>query len=569
MAAQQHSADSNYDVDVLIVGAGPTGLALAAQLDSFGTSFRIIDRSLTPAEHSRALALQPRTLEALRPFGISAALAAAGHPARRLHLHLPDQTIPVDLADAGIEDSEFQHLLFLSQAETERALTSHLAGRRVRVERGVELQDLERLDPEDPFAGVEAKIQRMDRGIERIRARYVVGADGAHSTVRSKAGMDWRGSGYPGTYVLADLEIDGAEPDTMHSYLNEDGFLLLFPLGRPATWRLIAMKEDGDSGEATLESLQNIADKFAGGALSLRDPQWISTFKLSHQIAEYYQNGSVFLAGDAAHVSSPVAAQGMNTGIQDALNLGWKLSLGARGLASEELVDSYDAERRPVGQNVLNFTDRIFRLASSKNGLLKLPRTKLLPAIAPKASGSKALRTRLFRTVSQLGTQYRDSDMVDTGDSRLPAFLTAGPKAGDRMPDAVVLDQGRERRLHEVLSTPGFHVLLCGPGWPADTQLRIHDALGRLSPWLSVQRLTVGSRLAAADPSEIQDVSGLAFERLGLSVRRPEILVVRPDGHIGFRSQGTDITGAVEYLNRLTTSAAASQPTAVNQPAGA
>ena len=560
MAAHQHSVDSNYDVDVLIVGAGPTGLALAAQLESFGTSFRIIDRQHHRSNHSRALALQPRTLEALRPFGVSAALAAAGHPARGLHLHLPEQTIPVDLSDAGIEDSEFQQLLFLSQAETEQALASYLARQRIRVERGVELQDLQRLDPEDPFAGMEAKIQRMDRGIERIRARYVVGADGAHSTVRAKTGMDWRGSGYPGTFVLADLEADGVEPGVMHSYLTEDGFMLLFPLGKPATWRLIGMKEPSDTSEATLESLQAIADKFTSGAVSLRDPQWISSFKLSHQIAEYFQSGSVFLAGDAAHVHSPVAAQGMNTGIQDALNLGWKLSLGARGLASEELVDSYDAERRPVGQSVLQFTDRLFRLASSKNGLLKLPRTKVLPVLAPKASGSKALRNRLFRTVSQLDTQYRGSDIVDTGETRLPAFLTAGPKAGDRLPDAVVLDHGRERRLHEILATPGFHVLLCGPGWPADAQLQLHNVLDRLSPWLSVQRLSVGSRLAAENPQEIQDVSGLAFERLGLSVRRPELLVVRPDGYIGFRSRGNDITGAVDYLSRLTTPAAANQP---------
>ena len=560
MAAQQHSADSNYDVDVLIVGAGPTGLALAAQLVSFGTSFRIIDREMNRSEHSRALALQPRTLEALRPFGISTALAAAGRPARKMHLHLPDQTIPVDLADAGIEDSEFQHLLFLSQAETERALLSYLAGRGVRVERGVELHDLERLDSHDPFAGMEAKIQRMDRGIERVRARYVVGADGAHSTVRAKAGMDWRGGGYPGTFVLADLEADGVEPGIVHSYLNEDGFMLLFPLGSPASWRLIGMKEKTDTAEATLDSLQSIADRFTGGTVTLSDAKWISTFKLSHQMAEYFQDGSVFLAGDAAHVHSPVAAQGMNTGIQDALNLGWKLSLGARGLASDDLVDSYDAERRPVDQSVLQFTDRIFRLASSKNGLLKLPRTKILPALAPKASGSKALRHRLFRTVSQLDTQYRGSDVVDTGASRLPAFLTAGPKAGDRLPDAVVLDHGRELRLHDILSTPGFHVLLCGPGWPADAQLRLHNALERLSPWVSVRRLNVGSRLAAENPNEVQDVSGLAFERLGLSVRRPELLVVRPDGHIGFRSEGIDTTAAVDYLNRLTTPASAVKP---------
>ena len=560
MAAQQHSADNNYDVDVLIVGAGPTGLALAAQLDSFGTSFRIIDRALNRSDHSRALALQPRTLEALRPFGVSAALAAAGSPARGLHLHLPDKTIPVDLTDVGIEDSEFPYLLFLSQADTEQALVSHLARRRIRVERGVELHELERLDPEDPFAGMEAKIQRLDRGIERVRARYVVGADGAHSTVRTKAGMDWRGSGYPGTYVLADLEADGVEPGMMHSYLNDDGFMLLFPLGSPATWRLIGRKEAGDTADTTLESLQAIADKFTGGSLTLKDPQWISSFKLSHQMAEYFQSGSVFLAGDAAHVHSPVAAQGMNTGIQDALNLGWKLSLGAHGLASEELVDSYDAERRPVGQHVLQFTDRLFRLASSHSSLLKLPRTKLLPVLAPKASESKALRSRLFRTVSQLDTQYRGSAVVDTGTTRLPAFLTAGPKAGDRLPDALVVDHGRDRRLHDILSAPGFHLLLCGPGWPADTQLQLHNTLGRLSPWLSVQRLNAGSRLAASNPNEIQDIHGHAFERLGLSARRPALLVVRPDGHIGFRSQGTDLTGAVEYLQRLTTPAAANQP---------
>ncbi|MCC9145866.1 MULTISPECIES: FAD-dependent monooxygenase [unclassified Arthrobacter] len=555
MAAHDNSEDPNYDVDVLIVGAGPTGLALAAQLAAFGASFRIIDRRQTPGTESRAIAIQPRTLEALRPFGISGELVSAGRPARELHLHLPEETLEVDLFDTGLEDSAFQQLLFLSQTETERILTQHLLSRRVRIERGAELQDLERLDPEDPFAGMEAKIQRMDRGIERIRARYVVGADGAESTVRAKAGMDWRGGAYPETFILADVEIEGAEPDAVHSYPTEDGFLFLFPLGGTATWRMISIKPPHKP--ANLETLQGLADTFAHGALKVHDPRWISTFRLSHQMAEYFQRGSVFLAGDAAHVHSPVAAQGMNTGIQDALNLGWKLALGARGLASDELVDSYHAERRPVDQEVVSSTDRIFRLATSRNGLKKLPRTKLLPALAPKAMGWDGLRARLFRTMAQLNVNYRGSSIVESGPSHRPALLASGPQPGDRLPDADVIYQDRERRLQDLVSMPGFSVLLTGPGWPQDAVPQLHAALPGLAGLLNVQYLTVGSSLIANAPGIIKDVSGLAFHRLGLSSRRAELLVIRPDGYVGYRSSGRDITGAVDYLQRLTSGPAA------------
>ncbi|MDN3905655.1 FAD-dependent monooxygenase [Arthrobacter sp. YD2] len=555
MAAHDNSADPSFDVDVLIVGAGPTGLALAAQLSAFGASFRIIDRRQTPGTESRAIAIQPRTLEALRPFGIGDELAAAGHPARQLQLHLPEETLNVDLFDSGLEDSAYRQLLFLSQTETERILTQYLLSRRVRIERGAELQDLERLDPEDPFAGMEAKIQRMDRGIERIRARYVVGADGANSTVRAKAGMDWRGTAYPDTFILADVEVDGAEPDTVHSYPTEDGFLFLFPLGGPATWRMIGIKPRGDNSPTTLETLQKLADTFTRGELQVRDPQWISTFRLSHQVAEYFQRGSVFLAGDAAHVHSPVAAQGMNTGIQDALNLGWKLALGSRGLASDDLIDSYDAERRPVGRDVVSATDRIFKLATSRSGLAKLPRTKLLPALAPKVMDWDGLRSRLFRTMSQLNVNYRGSDMVQSGTSRLPGLLASGPRPGDRMPDADVIHQGRERRLQDLAVAPGFTVLLCGPGWPQDAAEQIQASLPRLAGLLHVKQLMTGSRLIAGGPGIIQDVSGLAFHRLGLSSRRPELLVIRPDGYVGYRTAGRDLSGALSYLADLTAAA--------------
>ncbi|WP_404321232.1 FAD-dependent monooxygenase [Arthrobacter luteolus] len=541
----------NYDVDVLIVGAGPTGLALAAQLAGYGTSFRIIDRRQGPSTQSRALAVQPRTLEALRPFGISAAMASRGTPAHQLKLHLPEETVSVGLFDVGIEDSAHQQLLFLPQSETEQILLTYLASRGVRVERGAELLELERLVPDDPFAGMEARVQRQDRGIDRIRARYIVGADGAESTVRRRAGMDFRGSGYADTFVLADLEVDGADPGAVHAYPTEDGFMVLFPLGRPASWRMISLKERGDNSAVTLESLQAVADRFSGGGLVLHDPKWISSFRLSHQMAEFFQSGSVFLAGDAAHVHSPIGGQGMNTGIQDALNLGWKLALGARGLAADELIDSYDAERRPVARGIVGFTDRLFKLATSRSGLKKLPRTKLLPALAPSIAANERLRSRAFRTMSQLGIHYRSSTMTESALNRRPALLASGPRPGDRLPDAVVHYQEKERRLQDLVAAPGFHLLLTGPGWPEDTPQQIHAALAGLGQLLTVQRLVVGSKLTASGPGIIEDVSGLAFERLGLSPRRPEVLVIRPDGYIGYRSSGTDITGAVAYLERL------------------
>ena len=542
----------NYDVDVLIVGAGPTGLALAAQLAGYGTSFRIIDRRQAPSTQSRALAVQPRTLEALRPFGISDALARRGTPARQLRLHLPEETVSIGLFDSGLEDSAYQQLVFLPQADTERILAGYVASRGIRIERGAELLELERLDPEDPFAGMEARVQRQDRGIDRIRARYVVGADGVDSTVRRRAGMDFHGSGYPDTFVLADLEIDGAEPAAVHAYPTDDGFMLLFPLGHPATWRMISMKPRGDRRETTLETLQETADRFSGGGLTLRDPKWMSSFKLSHQMAEYFQWGSVFLAGDAAHVHSPAGGQGMNTGIQDALNLGWKLALGARGLATDELIDSYGAERRPVARNIAGFTDRLFKLATSRNTLLKMPRTKLLPALAPAVAANVRLRNHAFRTMSQLGINYRGSIVSETGPNRLPPPLSSGPRPGDRLPDAVVQYQDQERQLQDLVAAPGFHLLLTGPGWPEDTPQQLHSALSPLGGLLSIQRLVVGSSLMPGGPGIIQDSSGLAFKRLGLSARRPEIILVRPDGYIGYRSSGTDVNGAIAYLERLT-----------------
>ncbi|MEV4453407.1 FAD-dependent monooxygenase, partial [Streptomyces mirabilis] len=224
-------------LDVLVVGAGPTGLALAAQLRSYGTTFRILDRSLDRARESRALAIQPRTLEALAGFGVTDELVARGNPAMQLRMHLPRRVVQMPLFDIGLADTAYPFVLFLSQAETESILAGHLAAQDVVVERGTELVRLERSG-----SSVTCRLRRGDGSEETVDARFVVGCDGAHSTVRSQAGIGFEGYAYPQTFLLADLEVDGLEPGAVHTYMTGSGMLFFFPLGSPATWRMLAMR---------------------------------------------------------------------------------------------------------------------------------------------------------------------------------------------------------------------------------------------------------------------------------------------------------------------------------------
>jgi 2-polyprenyl-6-methoxyphenol hydroxylase-like FAD-dependent oxidoreductase len=262
--------------DVVIVGAGPTGLTLAARLHQFGASVRIVDRQLDRVHESRALAMQPRTIEVLRGLGIAETLVERGNDAVQLRIHFDKRIVSMRLFDIGLEDTAYPFLLFISQAETEAILNEHLAARGLPVERGVELVGFSSDSDE-----VACTLRRADGGMEQVRCRYLVGCDGAHSTVREGAGIPFEGGTYPQTFVLADLEVDGElEHGAAHSFLGGEGILLFFPLGTPATWRIVGMRPSiekaGDRDQATepltLAELQRICDRFTGGTLRLRDP---------------------------------------------------------------------------------------------------------------------------------------------------------------------------------------------------------------------------------------------------------------------------------------------------------
>ena len=520
-----------------MVGAGPTGLTLAAQLQRYGVSFRVIDRAQDRAHESRALGVQPRTLEVLAGLGVTERMVERGNRAVRLLLHAGGRVAQLRLFDIGADDTAYPYLLFLSQAETERILGDHLTDHGVEIERGVELLDLSQAG-----GGVSCRLRHQDGHEEFVEAGYVVGCDGAHSTVRTQAGIAFEGTAYPQTFVLADIEATGVEPGAAHAFIAARGILLFFPLGSPATWRLIAMRPRTDptpvDRPVTLGDLQALVNTYTAMPVQLSAPVWMTNFRLHNRGATHYRSGRIFLAGDAAHIHSPAGAQGMNTGIQDAVNLGWKLALVATGRADPALLDTYEQERAPVGRRVLRFTDRAFIAGTSTNPLLRFVRVQIVPRLLPLAMRPRRVRKLGLRTLSQLAVRYRRSRLSVDG----PAAMRRGPKPGDRLPDAPVTERGKLRTLHAVTSGPGFDLLLCGPaaGFPAAAGAELED---RWAGLVEVHRVSRDN-----GPNVLYDHTGDASRRMGLRDATVVHYLIRPDGYVGYRGEGNDLAGVHAYL---------------------
>jgi len=344
--------------------------------------------------------------------------------------------------------------------------------------------------------------------------------------------------------------------NTLHSFAGASGTAMFFPLGHPATWRVIAMSgmaprqrrtagpEDKPiANELSLDELQAVVDSATDCAVDLRDPVWLTHFRLHHRQAARYRQGPVFLAGDAGHIHSPVGAQGMNTGIQDAWNLGWKLALVVSGVADPVLLDSYEAERWPVGRSLLRYTDRIFSVftrAMSTSAIAAWVRRTVVARALPGLMRNEWLRAFAFRFVSNFSIRYRDSPAVAEG----TPSLRGGPRAGDRLPDAELAWNARATTLQREIVGPRFHLLLCGAleEWGGQA-----SSLARLTACypdtVAVRHLT---RSAAADT--LVDSSGNAFAKL--RVRDTGQYLVRPDGYVAYRCAGTSLTGVEQFLTR-------------------
>ncbi|MBB4634420.1 FAD-dependent oxidoreductase [Longimicrobium terrae] len=411
--------------DVLIVGAGPTGLVLALWLTKQGVSVRIVDRAAGPGTTSRAMAVQARTLELYRQLGMADEVAAAGRPNPAINLWVRgDRKARLSFGDAGEKVTPYPFLLIYPQDQHERLLISRLEQLGVTVERETELAGLE--DRGDHVVG---RLRSSGGFEESCTARYVAGCDGARSPVRHLIGSGFDGGTYDKTFYVADVEARGAAADGEgHIALDQADFVVVLGYGAAGQARLIGtVRDERPDGTATALRFEDVGHRALDRlGLEVTRVHWFSTYRVHHRVTDRYRRGNVFLLGDAAHVHSPAGGQGMNTGIGDAVNLAWKLEAVLRGRAPDALLDSYQTERRAFAERLVDTTDRAFTLATAQGTLADFVRTRLVPLVVPAASRIDAVRETAFRVLSQTMIHYRESP--------LSAGEAGEVRGGDRLP---------------------------------------------------------------------------------------------------------------------------------------
>jgi 2-polyprenyl-6-methoxyphenol hydroxylase-like FAD-dependent oxidoreductase len=486
------------DPQVLIVGAGPTGMTAAIELRRMGMSVRIVDKSDHMAKYSQALVVQARTLEQFQRYGIAEAAIARGRKLKEAKFFSEGKQI-VDFKLDHM-DGRYPFALFIPQSETEKLLNAHMETLGARTERGVELLELK----QDPH--LHATLRHPDGSTEETSPRWVIGADGAHSTIRTKMGVPFEGAGVGLSFFLGDCEVEGPDvpEDELAIHVHHGDVLFLAKLTDRLVRLIVATHEQqaGDKREITIGDLQRAVDRM-GVRAKITGAEWLTPFHVNDRQAKHYRMGNVFLAGDASHIHSPVGGQGMNTGIQDVANLAWKIAAVSRG-ASDVLLDSYEEERGEVGKALLRFTERGLKLATTSNPMLEGMRDMLAPIL----SMLDPVQHRAVGFISETAIEYRSSSIVHDygGDGHL--------RAGDRVPD-LRMTHGRQGSLLEGWTTPR-HLVFGLNLDQDDTQ-------------------TMRTDLPNADVISLA-TTDLAYEGRKLFGDDGKIFVLRPDGYLGFRS---------------------------------
>jgi 2-polyprenyl-6-methoxyphenol hydroxylase-like FAD-dependent oxidoreductase len=505
------------NTEVIIVGAGPTGLSLACQLIRYGIDFVVVEKNETVTPFSKAIGVQARTLEIYDQLGLAQRAVQQGTIASRVRLIEGGEIRgEMHLANFGKDLSQFPFMLMLEQSKNEELLYAFVRSHNQDVFWKTELESFSQDE-----SGVTAEVKTASGESQTIRGKYLVGCDGAKSVVRHELGLTFEGSTFERLFYVADARVDWEFPhDALHVCLAREVFVAFFPMPGEDRYRIVGTfpeSKNQEDGEVDYEEIEQEIKEQAKLALEISDVRWFSLYKVHSRRVNKFSEGKCFVAGDAAHIHSPAGAQGMNTGIQDAYNLAWKLAFVIKGAASESLLDTYNEERLANAKRLLDSTDRMFELAAGSSWLMSFLRTTIFPPIAGFMSSLEAVSKRVFPLISQIGITYRDHSLSEHTDDEFEDV-----KAGDRLPYFLVNGES----VFAKLKAPKFHVLLFGTG-----ECTQFDRCGDL---VDCHQIPIDAR--------VSEIFGTSND-FGI--------LLRPDNHIAFISSQITPEKVADYFRRF------------------
>jgi 2-polyprenyl-6-methoxyphenol hydroxylase-like FAD-dependent oxidoreductase len=492
--------------DVLIVGAGPTGLVLALWLTRLGSKVRVIDKTAEPGTTSRALAVQARTLELYQQLDLTEAVIANGHRVPAVNLWVKGEAVArlgFESIGSGLTPYPFLHIF--PQDQHERLLIERLQALGVTVERKTELTGFVQAEN-----GVTARLRLPGGETVDCEASYIAGCDGARSLVRETIGTGFPGGTYRQIFYVADVEAAGrAANGELHIDLDEADFLGVFPLAGQGRARLIGTVRDARADRIDSLTFEDVSDRAIGHLkVEVRKVNWFSTYHVHHRVTQHFRERRAFLLGDAAHIHSPAGGQGMNTGIGDAINLAWKLAAVVAGRAPDALLDSYEAERIGFARRLVATTDRVFSFATADGRIADFVRTRIAPVVISMVTRFVAVREFMFRTISQITLNYRGGPLSRGAAGRV--------RGGDRLPWVRVGESDNFAPLADM-------------NW----QVHVYGAVSAaLSAWCATKHIPLHSFGWRSE-----------YEKAGLA--RDALYLLRPDSYVAL-ADGSGAAGALD-----------------------
>jgi len=521
------------DIPVLIVGAGPTGLMLACQLAIHKIPFRIIDKNEDHTMQSRALVIQARSLEIFHQMGIAEEAIQYGKIARAVGVFINGKkVVRIPVIDIGKGLTRFSHLLMLEQSHTERILEGFLIKQGYAIDRNTEL--IAFTQAQDIATCV---VKKNGGNEETINTKFVIGADGAHSVVREKLNIPFEGKTYQQTLFVLDCKAEVDLPDD-EMYLTFAGtsFGGFFPL-KNGRWRILGnIPAVLSQKEITFEDINKDFAQRVKMKVRLFDPHWLSVYHSHHRYASTFRQGRGFLVGDAAHIHSPVGAQGMNTGLQDAYNLGWKLALVLKEKAKDKLLDNYTEERIIIARNLVRTTDRVFNLLTNAKASIKLFRMHILPYAlrlgGPVFQKIRFLQKFAFIRVSEIGIHYRFSSISQN--ASFGSFSKQAPRPGDRLPFEEYIDiSGEHINIQDLTRGKFFSLFVFDEKVPEDISLIVDP----FKDFISIERIS------------LTEHTRQLYSRFG--IKRNGLYLIRPDMYIAYRSNGYNADHFQKYVSQI------------------